>query len=84
MPVIIETAIVYRGAGRRYFTKGGALRSFAKAAIKRRCDCERDDPATGYPGNTCKYHQEWSGQSELIKRFCRLYKHAIQKTGDES
>ena len=50
-----ETATVYRGATRRYFSKTSAERSFAVEAVKKRCYCRA---STTNPDQTeiCKYH----------------------------
>ena len=84
MPVIVETATVYRGAGRRYFTKTAALRSFAKAAMRKRCECDEDDPSIGYGGYQCKYHNGDGVAHKIIDRFCGIYRNAIQKEGGKS
>ena len=52
----------YQGAGRRYFSKRAAERSFAKAAISRRCECEEY--------YACRYHKMNGARFE---RMIRLY-----------
>lgn len=58
MSVTTETAVVYRGGGRRYFTKAAAYRAEAKAQLRAEmggCQCEPPDWETG-GGWTCDYH----------------------------
>jgi hypothetical protein len=49
-----QSATVFVGARRRYFTRGSAERSFAVEAIRNRCECCNGDNVT--PPYTCKYH----------------------------
>lgn len=50
------SAVVYQGARRRYFSRYAAERSFANAALAKRCECEDPDYSSNYPGYTCTYH----------------------------
>lgn len=58
MSITAESAAVFRGGGRRFFTLRAAARAEAKALIKRNCYCER-----------C-HHEEW-GLTELLP--CRRH-----------
>jgi len=63
MAVKSENATVYRGGGRRWFTKYAAERAEAKAIINRRCECAPgDDPIMDGPYITppyvCYYHND--------------------------
>lgn len=62
-----ETAQVYRGGGRRFFTRKAAERSEAKSIIRTRCECEHGDGSPyGYPGQTCTYHAMAPQQFERL------------------
>lgn len=84
MTFTVEAAIVYRGGGRRFFTKSAAINSEAKAMYqaatkaKGRCEC---DPGRGYgpdeePGCVCKYHDH---SDPVFGRYIRYAKHRISK-----
>ena len=51
-----ETATVWRGGGRRWFTKKAACRAEANALMRKRCECDPGDEVT--PGYACHYHDE--------------------------
>lgn len=51
-----ETAAVFRGGGRRFFTRKAAERAEAKAAIRKRCECCDGDWET--PPEVCAYHRD--------------------------
>lgn len=51
-----ETAAVFRGGGRRFFTRKAAERAEAKAAIRKRCECCDGDWET--PPEVCTYHRD--------------------------
>jgi hypothetical protein len=54
MSIQTQQATVFIGGRRRWLTRKGAERAEARAAVRRRCECERG----GYddPGSTCHYH----------------------------
>ena len=54
--VRVETARVYHGATRRFFTRRAAYRDHAKAYIRECCTC---DPGDGWhdPGYPCDWHE---------------------------
>jgi hypothetical protein len=62
-----ETATVYRGGGRRWFSKNAAARAEARSVIRRRCECEEGDHIT--PGFPCHYHVDQEHYAELVNRF---------------
>ena len=77
-----ETATVYRGGGKRYFTKKAAYNAAARAKIKTRCDCESPmlaDFETGYLPVCCKYHEDADRLAKLQARLARWYKYQDSK-----
>lgn len=84
MKVTTEISTVFRGGGRRWFTKKSAIRAEAKALYraclqkKDRCDCERADgyATWDYPGNTCEYHDH---SKPVYGRYMRYAEHCITK-----
>lgn len=75
MIVEIQTATVFKGGGRRFFTKRAAYRSAAKAKIRERCECYPDDPITGDPGESCEYHEDLEKWDRIVTRLARLYQY---------
>jgi hypothetical protein len=77
MKVSIETATVYRGGGRRYFTKRAAVRAEARAKLKERCDCDYCDhpemPGRPTEDLPCKYHDGSERADKILRRLTRLY-----------
>jgi len=65
--VTIETATVYRAAGRRWFTKKAAINAEARAMIKKRCECGKPDRATGDGGWACRFHDARTGYGARVK-----------------
>lgn len=65
-----ETATVYRGGRRRYFSKLAAARGEAKELIRARCDCEEGDHIT--PGVPCRYHRDMDHYTAVRDRLARL------------
>lgn len=65
-----ESATVYCGGGRRWFTLNAAARAEAKRKIKERCDCDSGDRDT--PPVVCYYHAE--AYPEVIRRLAYKYK----------
>lgn len=65
--VTTETATVYRGGGRRFFTKKAAFRSEAKARVRAKypCDCEAGSFID--PPHDCGLHGDF-----FVKRVDRL------------
>jgi hypothetical protein len=72
MSIQREVATVYRGGGRRWFSKKSACNAEARALIKKRCDCEKDDPSIGYSGETCHYHSDMNRYARIKKRLSRF------------
>jgi hypothetical protein len=83
--VTAEFAIVYRAAGRRWFTEAAAYNNAAWALIKRRCDCQPSrslDPADS--GTWCKYHEDFSAYGQRVaKRLARRLRREARHTGRE-
>jgi hypothetical protein len=86
MPVTTETATVFRGGGRRWFTKASAINAEAKtywrvvSKQKARCDCDTRSPSMdeleGYGEYTCDLHQY---DNPVRKRYMRFAKHCIAR-----
>lgn len=66
--VLRETATVWRGGGRRYFTRKAAELAQARSAVRSRCDCSNGDYVT--PPYSCHYHSMDPGR---YHRMLRLY-----------
>lgn len=83
MSVTTETAKVYRGGGRRWFTLKSAIHAEAKASYKmlaaERCYCDHSphhDPMKG--GNdTCRYHET---DAPVYQRFVRRASYLITQS----
>ena len=79
MTVTTETATVYRGGGRRWFSKKAAIKAEAsklyRQRFKPRCECDKDtvgiDYTTGYFPETCYYHQD-AFRTRFLRRVARL------------
>ena len=74
----VESATVYRAAGRRWFTKQAACRALARKAVMARCECEPTDqwgPGSldCTPGQTCWYHEDADRYRKIIRRMARMY-----------
>ena len=64
------TATVFKGGGRRWFTLQAAERSEARAAIKKRCECDRGSSFGPYePSYICWYHKD----PVRLQRIIHLY-----------
>lgn len=70
--VTAETAVVYRGGGRRWFTRRAAYRAEAKVLIREHCECEPGDEHS--PGEVCRYHEP-EHFDELVDLLSYLYEH---------
>ena len=70
-----QTATVFRGGGRRFFTKRAAYRAAAKAKINEYCDCDPGDPATGEAADICEYHEDMDKWERLVTRLARFYQY---------
>jgi hypothetical protein len=55
-----EQATVYRGGGRRWFTKRAAARAEAAKLYRKKypCTCEKADYSGHYPGYACDNHTD--------------------------
>lgn len=82
MTITTEIATVYRGGGRRWFTKDSAINAEAKAfyrtATKRndRCECETIVWQGSDIDDYCKYHDH---ENPIFGRYMRYAKHCISK-----
>ena len=65
-PIVVETATVYRAAGRRYFRKASAVRALARALIRAHCYCSPGDHVT--PGEVCHLHRYPHNGGDLQRR----------------
>lgn len=77
----VETATVFRGGGRRYFTKKAALKSYAnrRYRLKHPCECEQPDYGSGYPGYSC---MACLAREKVMVRYLRMLKKAeLRKRG---
>jgi hypothetical protein len=69
----IETAQVYRGGGRRWFTRQAAERAEARKAWNRVCECDESDSATGYPGHVCTVHSDPKKYQRRIRLYVAMF-----------
>jgi len=66
-----ETATVWRGGKRRYFTKGAAERADARALIKRKCECCNGDEIT--PPYVCTYHADPRKYARMVRLLVAMF-----------
>lgn len=74
-PIRQETAVVFRGGGRRFFTRKAAERAEAKAIIRKRCECERGDILNGDYGYTCRYHSDRDRYERAVRLLLAMFIH---------
>jgi hypothetical protein len=78
MIVTKETATVYRGATRRYFSKDAAYLNVARDALNKkymeRCDCDKGDPSVGLGPSPCGYHADPERNSRVARRYANRLK----------
>lgn len=83
MNVTVETATVYRGGGRRYFTKRAAISAEARAKLRERCDCDYCDhpemPGAGREHLPCQYHDGSERAYKILRRLTRLYMNSAKE-----
>lgn len=89
MTVIVETATVYRGGGRRWFSLRAACNAEAGAIMrtkdKPRCECQEAEYENGFmysPSDTCVLH-EHDRYTKRKRRLARLIERAALTTGAE-
>lgn len=72
MNVQTEQATVYRGGGRRWFTKKAAARAEAARLYRSRypCTCEPADYSCQYPGYACAHHTDH--REKFVRRVVKL------------
>ena len=77
MAITTETAVVYRGGGRRWFSLKTAIKAEARAIhrarFRSRCHCSAPDYAVGDSGETCQFH-EAAFFNKFTRRVERLLK----------
>lgn len=71
----IETATVYRAAGRRFFTKDAAIHALAKQKYKQKHPCE----CSGVDEDYCGLHPGEPNADKAIRRLTKIYKKAARK-----
>jgi hypothetical protein len=80
--ITAETATVYRGGGRRYFTKRAAIAAEARAKLKTRCDCDYCDhpemPGCPTEHMPCRYHDGSECADKILRRLTRVYSAAMK------
>lgn len=68
--IATETARVYRGATRRWFTLRAAVNDIVRHEIRtQHCECEKG--LIGEPSYTCSLHQDPNAYEELAKAISR-------------
>lgn len=70
-----EPAIVFRGGGRRWFTRQAAANAEAKAAINLRCDCDSGHWPIRHPmepPHICEYHCDLERYAKIKRRLARM------------
>lgn len=60
-----ETATIYRGGGRRWFTKAAAEKAEARKLLKTRCECCTGDWQT--PAYTCPIHRDPARFDRMVR-----------------
>lgn len=63
-----EVATVWRGGGRRWFSKQAACRAEARRMMRKRCECDAGDSVT--PSYSCRYHSV-DNYGRIINRLTR-------------
>lgn len=71
--IAAEQATVYRGGGRRWFTRKAAERAEARKAWKTRCECEEGNPAERYPGYVCDIHSDPVKYARRISLYVAMF-----------
>jgi hypothetical protein len=72
MSVHPEVATVFRGGGRRWFTRAAAERAEARTILKRRCECESGD-GNRYPGFTCDLHRDPVRYQRIVRLMVAMF-----------
>lgn len=77
--IIQETAIVYWGGRRRWFSIKAAANAEANAKIKSRCSCESEDHGEfGIEHMSCWYHDP-DNYDTIKRRLARMYIKAFEE-----
>lgn len=78
MNIATETATVYRGGGRRWFTKNAACKAEARAKIKEKCECDHiDHEGHGRQDLPCSRHHP-DRYPKILRRLTRIYINAAK------
>jgi hypothetical protein len=76
MQVTSESAKVYRGGGRRWFTLRAACRAEARAKMKARCECDYCDhpemPGCPREDLPCSLHEP-DRYPKIVRRLASIY-----------
>ncbi len=82
MAVTVETAAVFRGGGRRWFTLRAACAAEARAMLKKHCDCDYCEDDIGRYELPCRIHHP-DRYPRIMKRltdgFMRRYRAQQQR-----
>jgi len=71
--ITTETATVYRGGGRRWFSLKAACRAEAKEKLRKNCDCDTFDAGCYGEGHiTCALHKP-ERYPKIVRRLTRIY-----------
>ena len=85
MSVTTETATVYRGGGRRWFSLKAACNAEARARLKKNCDCDHCDhpeiPGGWREDFPCRFHDGSERAAKILRRLARIYLAAARKAG---
>jgi hypothetical protein len=78
-----ETATVYRGGGRRWFTKKAACTAEARARLKADCGCDYcDHEGYGRENLPCQYHDGSERADKILRRLAAIYYRAALSVGE--
>lgn len=85
MNVTVESATVYRGGGRRWFTKRAACKAEARAKINKDCGCDYcDHGGYGREHLPCGRHVDGERYAKMLRRLTRIYINAAKASTKEA
>lgn len=79
-----ELAMVWRGGGRRWFTRHAAERAEAKMAIRRRCDCDQRPHGSGDPYYICRLHSDPERYQRMVRLMVVMFVRRPSPSAQES
>lgn len=86
--VTVETAKVYRGGRRRYFTRRAAERAHVRTLLVKRCECETaetdDCGRVTCPGYQCRFHDGTEYGTRVVDRYRRMFMRATPSPTKET